>query len=334
MGQQYASDQPSGYNNHVEKIALVGAGGRIRKHITQALLNTGKHTIIAITRQDSDNTLPGGVTVIKVDYNNQESLVEALKGQHVLIITMNVMAPPDTQTRLIYAAATAGVPWVLLNEFGGDPYDVEKGKDGIVGAMKVPFRDQIERLGKSSYIGLVCSFWYEFSFGGGSNRYGFDFEDRSLVIMDDGKTKINTSTMPQVGRAVASLLRLKTLPDDKDDKSPSLVDFKDKAVYISSFTVSQQDMLESVLRVTGTKLEDWKITHTTAKDYWKSGQEVFKTGDAAGFVRLLYARAFFPDDPENYERTRGLHNELLGLPQENLDEFTKIGMETRLTLAA
>lgn len=296
-------------------------------------MKTGKHILTAITRHDSDNTLSDGLTVIKVDYNNQESLVEALTGQDVLIITMNNMAPPDTQTKLIDAAAAAGVPWVLPNEFGGDPYDVQKGKDGIVGAMKVPFREQIERLGKSNYIGLACSFWYEFSLGGGPNRYGFDFDDRSLVIMDDGKTKINTSTMPQVGRAVASLLSLKILPDDKDDKSTNLVDFKNKAVYISSFTVSQQDMLDSVLRVTGTKLDDWKITHTTAKDYWKSGQEVFKAGDVAGFIRLLYARAFFPDDPENYETTKGLHNEILGLPQEDLDEFTKFGIETRLTLA-
>lgn len=287
----------------------------------------------AITRQDSDNALPDGVAVVKVDYNNQESLVEALKGQDVLIITMNVMAPPDTQTKLIDAAAVAGVPWVLPNEFGGDPYAVERGKDGIVGAMKEAPREQIEKLGKSNYISLICGFWYEFSVGGGPNRYGFDFNNRSLVIMDDGKTKINTTTMPQVGRALSSLLSLKVLPEDKDDKSVSLVDFKNKPVFISSFTVSQQDMLESVLRVTGTKVDDWKITYTTSKDYWKSGQEVFKTGDAAGFVRLLYARAFFPDDPENYETSRGLHNKLLGLPQEDLDEFTKIGTETELTLA-
>jgi hypothetical protein len=320
----------------VDKLMRRQAGGRIGKHITQALLETGRHNITAITRPDSDHVLPSGVTVIKVDYNDQDSLVNALKGQDVLIITMNIMAPPDTQHKLIDAAAAAGVAWVLPNEFGGDPFDAEKGEDGIIGAGKVRFREQIEKLGKSNYIGVACGFWYEFSLGGGSNRFGFDFDEKSLVMMDEGRVKISTSTMPHVGRAVAALLSLKISPDDRDGQSgasASLTDFKNKAVYISSFTLSQQDMLESVLRVTSSKLDDWKITHTTAKDRWKSGQEMFKKGNMAGLVRLSYARSFFPDDPENFETgsSRGLDNIVLGLPQEDLDEFTRIGIDTKLT---
>lgn len=192
------------------------------------------------------------------------------------------------------------------------------------------FREHIERLG-CNYIGIACGFWYEFSIGGGPNRFGFNFEDRSLVMMDDGMVKSSTSTMPLVGRAVASLLSLKISPDGKSDTSASLQSFKNKAVYISSFTVSQRDMLESVLRVTGTKPEDWKITHTTAKERWKSGKELLKAGDMAGFVRLSYARAFFPDDPENFEASRGLDNGALGLSQEDLDEFTRVGINTKLT---
>ncbi|KAF8946229.1 hypothetical protein BGZ46_005835, partial [Entomortierella lignicola] len=125
MAQEYADSQSKGYKNYIENVAIVGAGGRIGGHITQALLKTGKHKITAITRQGSANVVPAGVIVKKVDYNNQESLVEALKGHEVLIITMSVMAPPEEQTKLIDAAAAAGVPWVLPNEFGGDPFDVE-----------------------------------------------------------------------------------------------------------------------------------------------------------------------------------------------------------------
>lgn len=250
------------------------------------------------------------------------------------------MAAPEIQHNLIDAAAAAGVRWILPNEFGGDPFDVAKGEDAIIGAGKVRFREHIERLG-CHYIGLACGFWYEFSIGGGPNRFGFDFDERSVIMMDDGTVKISTSTMPLVGRAVAALLSLRISPDDQDqgDKksggAASLDDFKNRAVYISSFTLSQQDMLQSVLRVTGTRPEDWKITRTTAKERWKSGQELFKNGDMAGFVRLSYARAFFPDDPQNFKmRTSsrgGLDNEVLGLAQEDLDEFTRLGLDTKLT---
>jgi hypothetical protein len=240
---------------------------------------------------------------------------------------MNVMAPPDTQTKLIEAAAAAGVPWVLPNEFGGDPLDTAMSRDTILSEMKAKFRDQIEQLGRSSWIDVVCGFWYEFSLGGGPNRYGFDFKNRSLVLLDDGKTKINTSTMPHVGRAVAALLSLKVLPDNESDKSPTLISFKNKPFYISSFTISQEEMFESVLRVTGDKRSDWSISHTTAKEYFESGQKLMKEGNMMGFGRLLYARAFFPGASANFGATRGLHNDLLSLPQDDLDTFTKEGAE-------
>jgi hypothetical protein len=247
-----------------------------------------------------------------------------------LIITMSVFAPPDTQTKLIDAAAAAGVPWVLPNEFGGDPLDKEMGKDTILGERKVGFRDQIEKLGKSSWIAIANGFWYEFSLGGGPNRYGFDFKNRSLTLLDDGKVKINTSTLPQVGRAVAALLSLKVLPDDKDDKSPTISKYRNGTVFVSSFTVNQEDMFESVLRVTGDKRSDWTITNTTAKANFESGQKLMKQGDMTGFGRLLYSRAFFPKSEAktngNFEDRKGLDNDILGLPKEDFDEFTKIGI--------
>lgn len=290
------------------------------------MLKAGKHKITAITREGSSNVVPAGVIAKKVDYNNQSSLVEALKGQEVLIITMSVMAPPEEQIKLIDAAAAAGVPWVLPNEFGGDPLNVEQGKDAILGERKTKYRDHIEEIGKSSWIAIATGFWYEFSLGGGPYRYGFDFPNRSLILLDNGKVKINTSTLPQVGRGVASLLSLKILPDNKDDKSPYLASFKNKPAYISSFTIGQEDMFESVLRVTGTTRDDWKITHTTAKEKFQSGQELLKQGNMVGFGMLLYARAFFAESSGNFGATRGLHNDILGLPQEDLDEFTKIGI--------
>ncbi|KAG0208905.1 hypothetical protein BGX28_000224 [Mortierella sp. GBA30] len=325
MAQAYADNQPNGYKNYIENVAIIGAGGRIGRHITQALLKAGKHKITAITRQDSTSIVPADVIVKKVDYNDQASLIEALKGQDVLIITMSVMAPPEEQTKLIDAAAAAGVPWVLPNEFGGDPFEVQTGKDQLLGERKAKYREHIEELGKSSWIGIVNGFWYEFSLGGGVDRYGFDFKNRTVTLLDNGKVKINTSTFPQVGRGVAALLNLKILPDNKDDKSPYLASFKNNCAYISSFTIAQEDMLKSVLRVTGTTLSDWKITHTTAKEYFKSGQELFIQGKMEGFGRLLYARAFFPESNGNFEATKGLHNDILGLPQENLD-VTKISI--------
>jgi len=313
--------------NYIQNVAVVGAGGRVGKFIAEELVKTGKHKVTVVTREDSTSVLPEGVIIKKVDYNNQESLVEALQGQDALVVSLSVFAPPETQIKLIEAAASANVPWILPNEFGGDPYNTEMNKDSIHGEAKVKFRKHIEELGKSSWIALTCGFWYEFSLAGGAYRYGFDFRNKSLVLFDDGNTKINTSSWPQCGRAVASLLSLKIAPENENEKCTTLTDFKNKPAYISSFTVSQNDMFESVLRVTGDEAKDWKISKVPVKEWFQEGVAQFKAGDMMGFAKLLYGRAFFPESSGNFGAVRGLHNDVLGLPEDNIDEFTKVALE-------
>ena len=55
------------------------ATGHSGSFMTEALLKTGRHTVTAITR--SDNAMPNGAIRKKVDYNDPEPLVKALKGQ-------------------------------------------------------------------------------------------------------------------------------------------------------------------------------------------------------------------------------------------------------------
>ncbi len=95
-------------------------------------------------------------------------------------------------------------------------------------------------------------------------------------------------------------------------------------MYISSFLVSQQDIFESVKRVTGTTDKDWTVTREDSKERYKKGQEDFAKGDQSGFARLLYTRHFWPKGGGDYTH-KGLQNDALGLPKEDLDKWT---MET------
>lgn len=108
-------------------------------YITQSLLATGKHTVTAITRAESSTSasLPPGVVAARVpDYAHggdddepEPALVEALRGQHCLVITLSARAAPGTQGRLVRAAAKAGVPFVIPNLWGYDTRDGEAYKD-------------------------------------------------------------------------------------------------------------------------------------------------------------------------------------------------------------
>ena len=271
--------------------------------------------------------MPSGAEVVKVDYSNQDSLVQALRGQDVLLITMSVMAPPDQQMKLVEAAAEAGVPWVFPNEWGGDfTKDPKLGQDVMLGPGQMKVRDRVEELGKSSWLSICCGFWYEWSLAGGPARYGFDVDNKSAILFDEGDTRITTTTWPQVGRAVAKLLSLKVLPEDESDKSPHLSQFGNRAAVVSSFLLSQREMLASILRVTGDSEKDWKISFEPSKKRYAQGVSELQSGDPRGFSKLLYTRVFYPDGSGNYE-THGLQNDLLGLPKENLDETTKFTLE-------
>ena len=114
MSLNSTNQQATGHDNYIRNVAIVGAGGRAGKVIAQALIDGGKHKVTAITRPDSTNAMPDGIHDVKhVNYDDNLSLVEALKGQDILIITMSIMAPPESQTRLIDAAAKAGLKWII-----------------------------------------------------------------------------------------------------------------------------------------------------------------------------------------------------------------------------
>lgn len=212
----------------------------------------------------------------------------------------------------------------MPNGYGGDIDNIKLGEETLLGPMAKASRDEIERLGMQ-WITVCCGFWYDYSLAGGEARFGFDFDKRSLTIYDDGNTKISTSTLSQVGRAVAKVLSLKELPDDENDKSLTLSGFLSKGIYIKSFVVSQNDIFESVKRVTGTTDSDWTVNHEPTKKRYEDGLAQVKGGNMAGFSKLLYARTFYPDDSNDLSAKA--QNELLGLPDESLDEFTKVGID-------
>ncbi|RDW70340.1 hypothetical protein BP5796_08737 [Coleophoma crateriformis] len=335
MAQAYAKSQPSGFQNHIKNIAVVGAGGNVGSYIVAALLANGLHTITALTRPGSTSVLPPGITTKHIDYTSQPSLVSALQGQDALIITMAATAPPDQEAALIRAAAEAGVRWVMPNEWGQDSSHPGLRQDlAILTARLEKTRQLIEELGVSHWLVIPSGFWYEYSLAGSEWQYGFDFAERRVTFYGDGTQKINTSTWPQVGRAVAALLAFKILPDDEDDQSEAVLSrFQNQRCYMSSFRVSQKDMWESAMRVTGTKESDWTVSYEDVHERFQNGLEKFQKGNMEGFAQLLYVRTFFPDGAGEYETSKGLHNELLGLPQEDFDECTKRAIEMAKTSA-
>ena len=288
----------------------------------EELLKTGKHTVTALTRADSKGTLPAGVKRVQVDYDDDEqSLISALQGQQFLVITLSVRAPPHIHPKLVEAAAKAGVPYIMPNVYGFDIQNKSLGAENLYGKASLQRCAEVESHG-ASYVAMCCGFWYEWSLALGEQWFGFDIKNKKVTFFDDGKTRISVSTWRQCGRALAALL---SLPESGG--SPALSQWKNKPFYIASFLINQRDMLDSIHRVTGTTDHDWEISYEPTDKRYKDGLDEMQKGIRTGFAKSMYSRVFYPNGDGDFESSRGLANDLIGLPKEELDDATKRTVE-------
>ncbi|KAJ4399123.1 hypothetical protein N0V91_009655 [Didymella pomorum] len=120
-------------------VEIVGAGGQMGKHLTEHLLARGQHIITAITRPASTSKLPDCVNVVQIDYTSKyekdaAALVDALRGQQVLLVTMSHKALSTTKL-IVRAAATAQVPYILPNSFGRDAANTQLISDSLMSGL-------------------------------------------------------------------------------------------------------------------------------------------------------------------------------------------------------
>ena len=195
----------------------------------------------------------------------------------------------------------------------------------VVVLFAVATRKLIEEIGKSSFIAMATGFWYEYSMAIPSN-FGFDFNNRTAKFYNEGDTKISTSTWPQIGRAVAALLSLRVKSGESKHEA-CLENFRNKVVYVNSFTVSQKDMLASALRVTGSQESDWTISQQPARQVFSEAKAQIQEGKKQAFANFLYSRIFFPDGSGDFEHNEGTINDVLGLPKDDIDEATWLAIE-------
>jgi hypothetical protein len=212
--------------------------------------------------------------LLEVDYDSIESLTSALDGQDLLMITLAVDTPPHVHPNLVSAAAAAGVKYVIPNAYGFDFTNPAINADIPVGHLAQEYLKQIESKGMI-HFSLVCGFWYEWSLGI-SWCYGIDLLHRKAIFYDDGNTKMNTSTWENCGKAIAALVSMSEQELDK---------YKNRSLYVSSFRVTQREMLDSVHRILGTTDQNWEISFEHTKQRYQEAIKDMQDGDRTGFGR-------------------------------------------------
>ena len=136
-------------------------------------MNSG-FNVTALTRQDSTSTFPDGVHVHKTDYDSESSLAEAFKGQDA-VVSVIATAALGSQSKIIEAAAQAGVKRFIPSEFGVNVLKLEDGGMKKILGAKVKARELLEKIAAGNkdftWTGISTNLFFDWVCYSGS-RFG------------------------------------------------------------------------------------------------------------------------------------------------------------------
>ncbi|KJZ73886.1 hypothetical protein HIM_06779 [Hirsutella minnesotensis 3608] len=263
-------------------IALVGASGNVGQQTLEALSAHKVHNITVIARTESTTEFPAGVTVKKGSFQDNDFLEGALEGQDVLVLQLAAPAM-HLQDAFIQAAAKKGVKYVLPTEWGSDPSAPLVEKLPMI-RDKRKKRQLIEDLGVSSWIAVVNNLWYDYCLPAG--LLGIDVAARKATLWDGGATKTSLSTVRSAGAATAELLGF---PDAE------LARYRNSSFYVSSLHASQGEILESVMRATGSTRADWTITERSLDEVLAEADRLAAESDELGSLMAKFFALHFAE---------------------------------------
>ncbi|KAK4154229.1 hypothetical protein C8A00DRAFT_32984 [Chaetomidium leptoderma] len=297
----------------IKTVAVLGGSGNLGPAIITELLSAG-FSVTGITREGSTTTnstaaaaaahkFPDAVTVKSVDYGSFDALKAAFANQDAVVSVVGTAAIGAQQVA-IDAAVAAGVKRFIPSEFGIHTRKVRGTPIGKILAGKIAVVDSLQAIVKEtegfSWTGLSTGLFFDWGLHF-SGLGVINLKDKTATVIDSGDEKWQASTLAQVGRAVAGILKH---PDETANKY----------LATASFNLSQNELIQLVEELTGSK---WPVTRVASADLQKAGEEKLAAGDYRAFVDFLRAHNS-ADGAGNGLPEEESANKLIGLPYEDL----------------
>lgn len=141
-----------------------------------------------------------------------------------------------------------------------------------------------------------------------SGFLGYDLKNQTALVYDSGDQLFSATNIGTAAKAIESII-----------KKPATT--SNQFIYISSFTLSQNDILRSLEKTTSSS---WTVTKASTAEGERDGLEKLAKGDFSGIRGLLARLMYGGDTGGNFTKgAQGTANKLLGLPVESLDESIK-----------
>ena len=290
--------------NIYKNVLLIGATGNVGQHVLPALLADSTFNVTILSRTNSKATFPSNVKVIKIDYSNTAELTKALTNQDVVVSTIGSEGlATNFGEVLVQAAIDANVKWLIPSEFGMDVEDPSAnipllgGKLAVVDLLK-------KNQSRIAHTFISTGAFLDWGFDNGF--LGFDINNRTAVIYDQGKHLTSGATLPTIGKAVAAIIR---------NPQSTL----NKRVYVADAVFTQQQALALFEKYTNTK---WSVKNVSSADTRKEAEENFAKGNIPqAFVGYILSYLYGGSSRNNVEGKT--INQAVGVPAVSLDQIIK-----------
>ena len=266
--------------------------------------------VTVLTRSKKPGAHHASVKVVEVDFTSVESLTAALKGIDGLVSTV-AAAAIESQTMLIDAAIAAGVKRFIPSEYGTCTTSPNVAAFPLYAPMfkiKQYLREKAEA-GQLTWTVLACGGFLDFLFG---RPMLLDFASHKATFYDEGDNRISATSMPNVGKAIAGILK-------------NLEATEDRVVRISEVILTQNELLRIAKGLRpDTK---WEISKVQTSSVLKEGLDGVGAGDFSMpiIMKILTGTAFGGDVYGTaYDET---DNELLGVKEMTGQDLKKLVAE-------
>jgi hypothetical protein len=145
-----------------------------------------------------------------------------------------------------------------------------------------------------------------FDFGLETRLLSFEVKGRKAKIFDDGEIRWSATTLATIGTAVVRVLQ-------KEEET------RNRMLYIQSFCVTQNEVLWSLMKVTG---KDWQIGQVNSDDFIKEMKKKTDRNPKNAEAREALVSVVGILE-SNWEGKKDFANSSLGLENEDLDQVVK-----------
>lgn len=298
----------------VQKVAIVGASGRVGTAIIQQLLGDNRFKqLTAVTRLSSNFDPPTGIKKVQTDFSSHDSLVAVLGGYDALLSCVPGGATGfGAQKLLIDAAIAAGVKLFFASEYSANIMSAPYARLPIQFVGEKPrIRQYLQEKAKEGRIawtalngGPFFDLWLT------AGPAGFDIANHKATIYGSGNNLACWTPLPMIAEAVHTMLLPTTLPQ-----------ILNRAIHICGVeNVTQNSILAALEMETGSK---FGVTHVEVKKIRQDAMQALDQADWKAATRGLTIVHQFDEEDSAANFWDLVENDVVGISPISVREAVK-----------